>query len=522
MDDPLFLWAARHIQSNPLDFYGFKVNWYGVESEMFTLNKNPPLVSYYIALITGLFGWSETVIHLFFIIPAISLSLGIYFLARSFCSSPIFVTILAVFSPVFLVSSTSVMSDTMMLAFYVWAIVLWLEGWEKDRLLYLFISVIFIVLSTLTKYFGATLIPLLLVFTIMEKRRLDYRLCILLIPVLIILGYEWLTYNLYSQGLFSDAVAYASNYWISKPSHFLERTLVGLSFTGGCLLGLVFFVPLLWSRRILFSVVPALFVLLISILLSLKTIGDTNLYNEIDTLVIRKEVRWSLVFQLTLFVLAGLHILILAVTDLMRNKSASSCLLFFWLIGTFVFSSYINWTVNARTIYPMLPVATILVIRRMNYLNIDLSTLIHRQVLYPLVPAVLLSFLVAWADASLANSQRSVAHSFDARFEGYPNSVTFQGHWGFQYYMESLGFRAVEFSMVFTEGDIMIMPPNNTNVSPPKLGRFLQSGKAEAQTFPWISVWRRGWAGFYSSGFGPLPFAIGEVPPEKFKVLVAK
>src|SRR5512137_1051868 len=29
IDDPLFLWAARHIQSHPLDFYGLTANWFG-------------------------------------------------------------------------------------------------------------------------------------------------------------------------------------------------------------------------------------------------------------------------------------------------------------------------------------------------------------------------------------------------------------------------------------------------------------------------------------------------------------
>src|SRR6185436_21066047 len=27
IDDPLFLWLGKHIQSNPLDFYGFNVDW---------------------------------------------------------------------------------------------------------------------------------------------------------------------------------------------------------------------------------------------------------------------------------------------------------------------------------------------------------------------------------------------------------------------------------------------------------------------------------------------------------------
>jgi hypothetical protein len=34
IDDPVFLWCARQIQSHPFDFYGFKVNWFGRQQLM--------------------------------------------------------------------------------------------------------------------------------------------------------------------------------------------------------------------------------------------------------------------------------------------------------------------------------------------------------------------------------------------------------------------------------------------------------------------------------------------------------
>ena len=34
IDDTLFLWIARHIQTDPLDFYGFRANWYGYAMPM--------------------------------------------------------------------------------------------------------------------------------------------------------------------------------------------------------------------------------------------------------------------------------------------------------------------------------------------------------------------------------------------------------------------------------------------------------------------------------------------------------
>ena len=522
IDEPLFLWAARQIQSNPLDFFGFKVNWYGVEADMFSVNQNPPLVSYYIALIASLFGWKETVLHFFFLIPAMALSLGTYFLARSFCSSPHFAAILMVFSPVFLISSSSVMTDTMMLAFYVWAILLWLEGLKNESFPYLFISGVFVALSSLTKYFGITLLPLLLVFTLVKNRGFYYRLCIFFIPVLLIIGYEWLTYNLYNQGLFSDAAKYASDQWVLKPSHILDQTLTGLSFTGGCLLGLAFFAPMLWPRRTFLIVTTVLLTLLVSALLSMDTIGGAKLYDEMESSGYRTGVRWGLVFQLALFISAGIHVLILATTDLMRHKDAPSLLLFLWVIGTFIFSSYLNWTTSARNIFPMLPAAAILAIRRADYFYKKPLTSLRRQFLWPLLPAALVSFMVTWADFSLANSQRSAAFSIGDELIGYQSPVTFQGHWGFQYYMESLGYKAVDFRVEPSSGNIMIVPINNTNTAWPNRDRFILTGKVEEQPLGWFSIMKKGWSGFYSSVWGPLPFAIGAVTPEKFAIFLVK
>ena len=56
IDDTLFLWTANHILSDPVDFYGFNANWYGFEMPMSLINKNPPFVSYYIAIFATLFG----------------------------------------------------------------------------------------------------------------------------------------------------------------------------------------------------------------------------------------------------------------------------------------------------------------------------------------------------------------------------------------------------------------------------------------------------------------------------------
>ncbi len=172
IDDTVFLWAAEQIQLNLVDFYGFSANWNGFDLPMFDINKNPPFVSYYIAAVALIFGFNEVALHLAFLIPAVGISLGTYYLARPYCKIPHLASLIAVATPVFVVSSSNVMSDTMMVFFYVTASALWIRGIEEENTICLFAASILITLAVLSKYFGITLIPLLLVYSLMVKRRL--------------------------------------------------------------------------------------------------------------------------------------------------------------------------------------------------------------------------------------------------------------------------------------------------------------------------------------------------------------
>ena len=128
MDDPLFLKTARQIRSNPLDFYGFRVNWYGTEQPMWEVTKNPPLGSFFLALASALAGWSELALHLAFLLPAVAAALGTLALARRFCAHHVLATLAAIATPAFLVSSTNVMCDVLLVALWVWAVELWIRG----------------------------------------------------------------------------------------------------------------------------------------------------------------------------------------------------------------------------------------------------------------------------------------------------------------------------------------------------------------------------------------------------------
>ena len=210
IDDPLFLWTAQQIQKHPFDFYGFPVNWYINEKPMFDVAKNPPLASYYIAGIASLFGYRGIPLHIGFILPAAMVAVGTFCLARRFCSNPLLAALIAVLNPVFLVSATTLMCDTMMLAFWVWALFFWIRAMETQKHRYFLLAAILSVFCAMTKYFGIALIPLTIVYSLAQKRRFGRWTFYWFLPIAAIALYQWWTFSLYGRGLLSDAFSYSA------------------------------------------------------------------------------------------------------------------------------------------------------------------------------------------------------------------------------------------------------------------------------------------------------------------------
>ena len=171
---------------------------------------DPPLVSYYLAIAGTILGWNEMALHAAFLLPALAVILGTYRLARHLCQRPMLAALATLFTPVFLVSSTTVMCDVLMLAFWIWAVVLWLEGMKRDNFWRLATASLLVALAVMTKFFGASLIPLLAAYSLIGKRRsVRWAIC-LLIPVAALLIYHWGTIAIYGHSQLFDAENHAT------------------------------------------------------------------------------------------------------------------------------------------------------------------------------------------------------------------------------------------------------------------------------------------------------------------------
>jgi len=514
IDDPLFLWSAGQIRKAPFDFYGFDVNWYTTSEPMVEVINHPPLVPYFLAAVTASDRPSETVLHIIFLIPAIAAAAGTYFLAARFCSHPAVAALAAALTPVFLISSTNVMVDTTMLAFWVWAIFFWQCGTDNNSWPKLLTGGVLAAFCALTKYFGISLVVLFFAYSIAKTKKFGLWVLFLLIPAAALFGCELITYKLYGKGVLSTAAAFAVELgWQGRPA-LPTKVLVGLAFAGGCVLTAVFFARLVWSLR----AIAVWFFLTFFLMLVFVFVKKAHLFG----VAVTGLAGWGFLLQFCLMAVAGASLLSLAVLDFAGHRDADSLLLMLWLFGTIVFVCLVNWTVNARTVLPIVPAAGILLVRRAERLGGGRQRTLSRRAVLPLVCAAAVSLGLCWADYTWADTQRTAAGDFAKRFNDYKGQLWFQGHWGFQYYMEQNGFKAFDFKADKTKkGDILVIPSNNcfTKFLPEQKVSFVDSLRYRSGRFL-ATMDRFCGAGFYSDLMGPMPFAIGPVGPEQYYIFV--
>ena len=240
IDDPLFLWMGQQIMRHPFDPYGGIVHWSSLAQPMWVAMQNPPLCSYYIAAIGSFAGFGEVAMHGAFLLPAIAAVIGTFALAKRLCRSPLTAAFLTLFTPVFLISASHVMCDVMLLAFWTWAIHFWIAGLDRGKWPLLLVSAVLITGATLTKYFGVSLVPLLLAYTLMRERRIRLHLSYLTIPLLVALGFELITRAKYGHPLFSSAMLYLRDVAAEVRIPIQIKLLTGCSFVGGSMIGALF------------------------------------------------------------------------------------------------------------------------------------------------------------------------------------------------------------------------------------------------------------------------------------------
>jgi len=410
--------------------------------------------------------------------------------------------------PVFLVSSTSLMCDVPMTALCVWAVVLWLRGLSRDRAALLFAGAALTALAALTKYYAVCLVPLLVLAGMLHRRRAALWGPPLLVVVAALAAYEVFTRAVYGRGLLTTAFSYAST--IGEATPFVDRTAGGIVFAGGCLVSILAFAPLVLTRRSAAACLAAT-AAIAGFLLWRGRIGAWPLASDSG---FRTGPFAHAVVYSAAAVLAG-WVLVRAMRGLRAPRDPNAVALAAWVAGTFVFAAYLNWSMNGRSVLPIVPPLAVLLAR-------ELRGSAWARVA-AVAPGIALSFVVAVSDARLAATGPEAAETIRVHAGVPPGRIWFQGHWGFQFAMEAMGSRPLELGASrVLPGDLIVVPHNNTNrkLLPDECVRKLDTfGVALDAPVTTMSIPSA--CGFYTAFWGPLPFALGAPPREEYTIFAA-
>jgi len=169
---------------------------------------------------------------------------------------------------------------------------------------------------------------------------------------------------------------------------------------------------------------------------------------------------------------------------------------------------------------PLAPVVGLLVVRRIELLRAGSWLPGLRELALPAACALALCLLVAWGDYRLAATAREAAAQL-MTCNGKDRPRWFQGHWGFQYYLQEAGAAPFDRkSSSLDTGDLMAIAENNTNIfqdiydqgTPLKVLELAPSRLVSTMNYA-------AGAGYYSSGFGPLPYRFGGDFGERYHLI---
>jgi hypothetical protein len=513
IDDPLFIWQAKHLQQKPFDPFGFETNWFGVPQSMLNNVQNPPLTCYWLAL-AGFVSWKEAWLHLSMLPFALLTIWGVIQIARRLGADPCWAALLTLGSVGFLVSATNLMCDVMLTCGIVWSIFLWIKGLDRNNVWILILAALLAGLTAFTKYFGISLIPLLAAYTLIRQKEPTWSLAPLLAAVAIIFGWHFWTMHLYNVSHVLGAQRYAES--ANRLFDGGSRYFASITFLGGCIIWPL--VLVLWRARSAIRIVFA----------GSAILGGLLLLQISDRLPMTSYILAAVFFA------AGIAVFWLAAEYHIRNwRSPEAWLVVLWVWGTLFFMIIVNWTVAARSLLPMIPALAILATMpgkpaketaaRKNPLPTAAKTLLPvRSFAVAAILGLAFAILATWADFDWSNGVRRTATELTAKYKAAGKQVFFQGHWGFQYYMELAGAKIQDVRNIVASPDIVaILAFNNSNIFPQILNGWdvAEEIRKENSGFGFYITNPMDSAGFYSHLIGLIPIAFSTEKPDRYYVM---
>ncbi len=510
IDAPVFVAVARQILEAPADPFGFQMIWDPTSPDAASFNRNPPLLSYWLALFMAWLGEKDWVLHAALLPFPLVAAFSFFGIARRLCGEAFGPVALLVTTPAFLVLATTLLLDVPALALLLFAVYAFLRGSEREGAPgWQWASGIAIAAAGLTKYVAFATAPLLAAGCVLLAPRSAGRALRVLAPPFV----AWTLWGVWTAHL------YGTPHFLASTDVVFDRGLEPKEFWNQlasvpvyCGAALVF--PIAWWTTRLARGGRGSELAVIGVLLGTAVVtfvlpgGEPPRRNPLE---VDEAVLAALGF-------AGAFALWLACLAPARSLgSAEDRFLSLWLAGFLVWSLFLNWHVNAADALFAAPPLLLILFR-----HPDLRPG-PRFVAACVALQLALSLLLATADAIQANFYRSAAERIAAEIGSQSGARWHVGHWGFQHYLAKQGFQPVlppQYGRSeLHEGDWVA---SARNVSQLDVSRDMNRYRlravwtwTEASWLPLRTTNADASGGFYSHHAGYVPFAWSRLPMDK-------
>lgn len=516
IDDRLYLEVAEQALDNPLFPYDAPMLFEGIRVPDGASHSHLPLTAYYMALIKIITGSAEEwIFHLFFIPFPLIAVFSFHGLAGRYVKSPLTATALLVLSPVFLTLSHNLMTDIPMLSLWLLASNRYFrlingEGkgidWGIMAAALLGASLLSLLTAGLILLFLVGLPAFHYLNTGKSKDREEYRggffhkmriphlrVWILLLSVPFLLWTAW----------YARAWVHYDRFVLANTLlHMNKRETLDLALLGTKLLsfilntGALFVFPLLaWA---LLRKREGLRIG--SILAAVALVTPFIFFPG-----------WELIHKLffSLFFSSGVILLAVMIKEL-QKPSFSNLFLFSWFFGILLACLLLFYSGSARYVLLALPPAILIITARLEA-RFPRGNLPVKVIMVILALSAFYSVPISWTDYSFAGTYRNAARKLCAEYQEKGRTVWFTGEWGFRYYMTDYGAQILARNEPLAEkGDIIIKPfiasPWVTLYDGDEYTSLLEQIPARIKS-PLRILDFSSEAGFYSTGWGLLPFS---------------
>ncbi len=510
IDDRIYLEIANNILEKPLYPYDYPPIFEGYQAPDAASHSHLPLASYYLALIKLTTGSSrEWVLHMGFIIFPLLAAWAMYDVARRFVRWPLAAASLMVVSPAFMTLSHTLMADVPLLSLWLVAfsgfLSLLASLQRKRGWLILAAGLIGASLMSIT-----TVIPIALFGAAVAYSRQPadrgqrIRLLLLLVaPFAIWVLWFLAAYLHYDRFVLILTVMHMSH------RQTLDWWLVGVKGVSFLLnIGALFFLPVVaWLGFSGRSRTP----------LAVLVLGLA----WIPFVVWIPGWTWAQVVLFALFLATGTLVISGVVwppgsvsgpaPSEDSPKAPPAGMLTVWFVAFLLACLFMYYSGSVRYTLPAIPPVIMLWVLWMERRFADQARL-RKIIVATVVLTGMYSFWISYGDYRFAGVYRDTAKTLARQYRAPDHTLWIAGEWGFRYYMNEAGAKTIlKTTTAARPGDIIIKPyvamPWVTAYDPGEYTELIEQRVARVDS-PVRILDFGSKAGFYSTGWGMLPFGL--------------